>query len=233
MGQSSGMLRWRTHEARSAGARPDDIANPYAADRETPDDALTRSDATAEVAIVAAALADRAAFAPLYRRYAPEVYRFCLRRLRTREAAEDATSQIFIRVLASLGTFRGEAFAPWLFAIAHNTVINILRRRAEHTIVESIDLIDSAPGPEDAALAHDAAATLWRLLDHLPEDQRHVIELRLAGLRGPEIAVALGRSPGAVRMLQFRAMGHLREAFAQIDKHAANHTDQENDHDHR
>jgi RNA polymerase sigma-70 factor (ECF subfamily) len=194
---------------------------------ETDDDAAI----SAEAAAVAAAVVDRRALAPLYRRYAPEVYRFCLRRLRTREAAEDATSLVFERVLTSLHTFRGGAFAPWLFAIAHNTVVNITRRRSAVAMPDHYDATDPAIGPEAAAVASADAQELWRLLDALPDDQRQVIELRLAGLRGPEIAAALGRSPGAVRMLQFRAMTRLRAAFESHDPERWEMHVRENDHD--
>jgi DNA-directed RNA polymerase specialized sigma24 family protein len=64
---------------------------------------------------------------------------------------------------------------------------------------------------EDAAMAEEAAEQLHALLHHLPSDQRRVLELRAAGLRGEEIAVVLERSHAAIRMLQLRAVRHLRE----------------------
>jgi RNA polymerase sigma-70 factor (ECF subfamily) len=71
--------------------------------------------------LVALAKRDRAAFGPLYDRYADLVYRYCLRRLGNRETAEDATGQSFVKVLAALPTYRndGPSFRSWLFAIAH------------------------------------------------------------------------------------------------------------------
>lgn len=184
-----------------------------------------------EAEMAAAAVIDRRAFAPLYRRYAPDIYRFCLRRLRTREAAEDATSLIFERVLAGLPGFRGEVFAPWLFAIAHNTCVSFGRRHAAETLPESFDAPDLGPGPEAVVIAQDDAAILNALLDRLPDVQRHVIELRLSCLRGTEIATALGRTPGAVRMLQFRAMASLRHEFAALDPQIRATELTEDDHD--
>ena len=70
--------------------------------------------------LVAAARVDPHAFTLLYQRYVNTVHRYCYRRLGTREAAEDATSQIFMKVLASLPSCRNTSFRPWLFAIAHN-----------------------------------------------------------------------------------------------------------------
>src|SRR5680860_1421008 len=77
-----------------------------------------------DAAAVAAALADPAAFAVLYRRYATDVYRYCYRRLGNREATEDATSQIFTRAITGLGGLKGRPFRPWLFTIARNTLID-------------------------------------------------------------------------------------------------------------
>ena len=154
---------------------------------------------------------DPATFAELYVRYVDPVYRYCYRRLGSREAAEDATSQIFCHALEALPRCRGDAFRSWLFAIAHNVVADQFRRQAPHqTTDETAELTDPDPTPEERALATDASQSLRSLLARLPTDQRDVIELRLAGLTGAEIAAALGRSLGAVKMLQFRAIERLR-----------------------
>jgi RNA polymerase sigma-70 factor (ECF subfamily) len=163
-----------------------------------------------EAAVVVRARADPAAFAPLYERYLDPVYRYCYRRLGNREAAEDATSVVFTRALASIGNYQDGSFAGWLFAIAHNVVVDCHRRRRPVQALPEIEPADSAPSPEEAALAADERRSVRALLAALPEDQRRVLELRLAGLRGVDIAVALGRSPGAIKMLQLRAMTRLR-----------------------
>jgi RNA polymerase sigma-70 factor (ECF subfamily) len=166
-----------------------------------------------DAALVLRAQRDRRAFAPLYRRYVDPVYRACHRRLGDREAAEDATSLVFARALAGIADCRPASFRPWLFAIVHNTLANEYRQRAAHppSAHTATDLLhDPAPGPEDAALTQDARATVAALLAHLPPDQRQVVELRLAGLTGREIAQALGKSHGAVRVAQHRAVVRLR-----------------------
>ena len=73
---------------------------------------------------------------------------------------------------------------------------------------------DPAVGPEAAALAAEAGASVLDLLPQLPDDQRRVLELRLAGLKGPEIARALGRSHGSIRVAQYRAIARLRSLLA-------------------
>lgn len=180
------------------GAGP---AVPPAGDRADPSDGV----------LVAAAQADRQAFAPLYDRYVDPVYRYCLRRLGSREAAEDATSQVFAKALAALPAYRDRSFRGWLFTIAHNVVSDTRRqRRPVAPLADAEDRVDPASTPEEAALTADEGRALRALLVQLPADQRRIVELRLAGLTGVEIARVLGRSEGAVKMLQFRAVARLR-----------------------
>jgi RNA polymerase sigma factor (sigma-70 family) len=168
-------------------------------------------DVTQEAALVAQARDDPQAFAPLYARYLDPVYRYCYRRLGGREAAEDATSIVFAKALTALPRYRDGSFGGWLFAIAHNVVTDTYRRRRpEAPLVAAGDPVDRDPTPEEAALAADARQTVDTLLSSLPTDQRRVLELRLAGLTGAEIADALGRSVAAIKMLQLRAMTRLR-----------------------
>ena len=171
----------------------------------------------ADLALVRFAQRDPRAFAPLYGRYLDPVYRYCLRRLGDREAAEDATGQVFARALAALPRYRADgpgSFRAWLFAIAHNAVVDdrrVAAGRPQSPLAEADAVMARDPGPEEAALAADAGHRLRRLLHALPPDQRRIVELRLAGLTGPEIAVALGKRHGAVKVAQHRAFRRLRD----------------------
>jgi RNA polymerase sigma-70 factor (ECF subfamily) len=99
--------------------------------------------------VVARAQRDPTAFAPLYMAYVEPVYRYCYRRLGSREAAEDATSLVFERALRSLATFRGGSFRAWLFTIAHNAVTDAYRRRGTNPpFIEAMEVADPAPPPE-------------------------------------------------------------------------------------
>lgn len=163
-----------------------------------------------DAALVARAKLDRQAFAPLYRRYVDPIYRYCYRCLGSRAAAEDATSQVFLKALAALPGFGGGSFRAWLFAIAHNVVADAFRQPPGEPIEAAGDVPDGALTPEELLLAAEAQRSVRGILTRLPAEQRSVVELRLAGLSGAEIAQALGRSLGSVKMLQFRAVQRLR-----------------------
>ena len=166
--------------------------------------------------LVALAKSDPRAFAPLYARYFDPVYRYCYRRLGHPEAAADATSHVFAKALAALPGYREDApsFRSWLFAIAHNVITDDLRARRPVAPIDAAAYVAATgPSPEEAVLTDEAGCTVRRLLAQLPPDQRQILELRLAGLTGPEIAAALGRSLGAVKIAQVRAFARLRATF--------------------
>jgi RNA polymerase sigma factor (sigma-70 family) len=176
--------------------------------------AASLSGADDDATLVLAAQRDPRAFAHLYLRYVDPVYRYCHRRLGTKEAAEDATSLVFAKALAALPRYRVEnaSFRAWLFAIAHNAVVDVHRAAVVTRPLDAVaDRPGHEPGPEAALLAAEERRTVDGLLAMIAPDQRRVLELRLAGLTTAEIAVALGRNPGAIRAIQCRAAKRLRE----------------------
>ena len=181
-----------------------------------------------EAALIERAKDDPEAFGLLYDRYVEAVYAFCFRRLGTREAAEDATSQVFTNVLAALPRYRerDDAFRAWLFTIAYRVVHDRFRdrqRRPTAPLDHAAAVPDPAPSPEDAAVAADACETLTRLLGRLSADQRRIVELRLAGLNGEEIARLLGKRRNAVDVAQHRAIARLR---ALLDRETSGREDE-------
>lgn len=163
--------------------------------------------------LVARAKRDPAAFAALYARYLVPVYRFCLLRLGDPHEAEDATSVIFQKPLAALPGCRDDRFRPWLFTIARNAVTDryrARRNRPETLLDVARAVADREPGPEQIAVAGSEADRLRALLETLTDEQRAVVEIRLAGLTDTEIGRILGKRPGAVRAIQFRAIQKLR-----------------------
>lgn len=166
---------------------------------------------TDDAALVASARSDPRAFAPLYERYFDPVYRYADHRLGNSDRAADATSQVFVKALAALPNYRAGSFRSWLFAIAHNVVIDAAQRaKPEYALPVDWEMSDPGPTPEESAIARDDGRQLGRLLAQLTAEQREVIELRLAGLTGQEIADQLGRGLAATKSIQWRALARLK-----------------------
>lgn len=162
-----------------------------------------------------AAVTDRAAFATLYRRYLDRVYAYCFYLLGDHHDAEDATERTFLAALGAMARFTpaaGGTFRSWLFRIAHNQIANSLRsrRRRVATPIDSVpELVDDADPAGLVGLAEETRR-LRRALEALPDDRRQVVVLRFVdGLSAREIGSVLGRSEGAVRVLQHRALRQL------------------------
>ncbi|MGB3304861.1 MAG: RNA polymerase sigma factor [Thermomicrobiales bacterium] len=157
----------------------------------------------------------QAAFEALYDRYADRVLRYCRFRIENLADAEDTAAHILARAYGGFPPDRRSTFRAWLFTIAHHAVVDFYRRQGSRPRTRPLDtseehLTDPASTPEKLVLQQEDRRTLRRALATLSEDQRQVVELRLAGLKGAEIAAVVGRSHNAVKMLQFRALRRLR-----------------------
>ena len=169
------------------------------------------TESESDEALAARALHEPEAFTALYRTYAFDVYRYCYRRLENREAAEDATSQTFTNAYAGLKRLGHKPFRPWLFAIAHNVVVDAYRnRRATASLDDLYQQHDPGDSPESVAIGAESRGAVRMLLEQLPKRDREVVELRLAGLSGLEIAQTLGCSHAAVRVAHHRALERMR-----------------------
>jgi RNA polymerase sigma-70 factor (ECF subfamily) len=166
---------------------------------------------SSDAELVALAMEDRRQFSLLYARYLDPVHRYCYRRLGSREAAEDATSLVFTNALTAFPHYRHTSFRGWLFTIAHHVITDRYRGDHPESPLDTVaELHDGSASPEDLALAADERRSISELLECLPDHQRQVVELRLAGLTSAEIAEALGRSRSNVDVTQFRAVARLR-----------------------
>jgi RNA polymerase sigma-70 factor (ECF subfamily) len=136
--------------------------------------------------------------------------------VRDEEAARDATQQIFARALAGLSRYQETGqFRAWLYTIARNVLANDARgRQPTFTLEAAVETVDPGPTPEESATAALDRRALLDAVARLPDDQRQAVELRLAGLTGPQVAVAMGRSHDAIKKLQWRALEKLRGDLA-------------------
>jgi len=179
-----------------------------------------RGEGDPDLPAVLAAQADREGFEVLYRRYLDRVYAYAFYQLGDHHDAEDATERTFLAALRALPEFRdeGATFRAWLFRIAHNTLANALRSRSRRrTEPLPEDLQRAAPDADPAQLVAraDERRRILAAVRRLPDDRRQVILLRFVdGLSTREIAQVLDRSPGAVRVLQHRALRELASQLA-------------------
>lgn len=161
-----------------------------------------------ERALVEAAQKDPARFAPLYQAYFDRVYAYVVRRVRDRAEAEDLTSEVFRRALGGLARFewRGAPFGAWLMRIAANALADRWQRAQRQR-----DLADGEQRQEPVSEDLERRVLLFNLVRRLPEDQGRVIRMRFVEQKTiREIAAELGRSEGAVKQLQLRALEGLR-----------------------
>ena len=169
----------------------------------------------AEPRLVQAAQSDPAKFDALYELHFERVYAFAASRVRDRATAEDVTSEVFHKALANLPTYewRGVPFLAWLLRIAANAIVDHAKRAARELPAPD-DPPEQANDPnvqasEMRAIEH--RALLFRLVGQLPAIQKQVVLERFVEQRSiKEIAQRLGKTEGAVKQLQLRAVQNLR-----------------------
>jgi len=169
-------------------------------------------------ALVAAAQADPEAFAALYERYLPRVYRYLAAKASSPEDAADLTQAVFLKAFDSVGRFRpGKApFTSWLFRIARNSAIDANRRRRPAVSLEADSPFD-LPGeqlPEEEALRRERLQEIRAAVAKLKPNQRDLIALRYAGgLTINEIAPLIGKKPEAAKKQLQRTLRELKEHY--------------------
>lgn len=155
---------------------------------------------------------DHSAFTQIYERYAPAIYRYVYYRVGEVELAEDIQAEVFLRMLEGIHRYedRGWPISAWLYRIAHDRMIDSIRRRQGRSQVSLETWEGACDGPESTISARMEYEELRRTLGDLTADQREVIELRfMADLSIQEVAERLGRSEGAVKALQYRGIQSL------------------------
>src|SRR5438445_5078134 len=166
--------------------------------------------------LVESAQSDPAKFDALYELHFERVYAFAAGRVRDRATAEDVTSEVFHKALANLPSYewRGVPFAAWLLRIAANAIVDYAKRAAREFPASD----DPQEPPNDPVVqasevrAIEHRAQLFRLVKQLPAIQKQVVLERFVEQRSiKEIARRLGKTEGAVKQLQLRAVQNLRE----------------------
>lgn len=159
-----------------------------------------------------AAGGDTAAFGEIYRALLDPLYRYFYWNLSSPEEAEDLTEEVFLRCLRHLSSFNPAkaSFKSWAFRIAHNLLVDHLRKKGREVVSEGREKAGEAPSVEEEAEAEERRKAVREALRELPRRQRQVVTMKyFAGMSNAEVAEALGRSEGAVNALQHRALRKL------------------------
>jgi RNA polymerase sigma-70 factor (ECF subfamily) len=158
---------------------------------------------------------DRSAFADLYDTHVEAVYRYILYRVREPSDAEDLTSDVFTRAFANIHRYRwqGKSFLAWLYTIARNAVTDRRRRQRPTVDLENaFGLAEDGPTAHEHAVRGEEVDALRGAVKHLTTEQQEVLVLRFVeNMSSRQVANMLGKNEGAIRALQFRALGRLRK----------------------
>jgi RNA polymerase sigma-70 factor, ECF subfamily len=158
---------------------------------------------------------DRTALEQLYLIHFDRIYSYLQLSVGNRHDAEDLTDQTFIKMLESIDRFvwRQAPFSAWLFRIAHNLAMDHFRSgrrwQAEEEPPEHPALLE--PSAEDAALATIGRESMLGMIGSLSEDQQQVLTLKFVfNFSNGEVATILGKTEGAIKSLQHRALASLQ-----------------------
>lgn len=164
---------------------------------------------------------DNGAFGQLYETYFDRIYRYMAVRIGDRTEAEDITQQVFLNALRSIQSFKwkGAPFSAWLFRIAHNLLVDYLRKNKKVVTVPLEDsLIHSGNNPQLMAEHSLEMERVVSATKHLTKAQQEVISLRFAAdLPIAEAAKIMGKSEGAVKALQHSSIVALRKALLRAE----------------
>lgn len=188
--------------------------------KQKPEPAAAAEQAVIRERIARARAGDADAWGELYRQFAPAIFRFCRRAVPTREDAEDATMEIFIKVREKLSQYdAARPFSAWLYKVSANHCWDLLRRRKvrqdlETGEIEDLPLEHPNPGQLDQLIEKRNNEQVRRALDKLPARARMALVLRYyADMNYDEIAESLGVRRAFVGVVLLRARHLLRDAL--------------------
>jgi RNA polymerase sigma-70 factor (ECF subfamily) len=166
-----------------------------------------------------AQLGNRDALEELYLIHFDRIYSYLHLSVGNRHDAEDLTTQTFVRMLEAIGRFRWREvpFSAWLFRIAHNLAMDHFRANRRVQTEEKVPEPEGAEelSAEDQALHSLGRAGMLELIEGLSSEQRQVLTLKfLYGFANSEVATILGKTEGAVKSMQHRALASLQKQVA-------------------
>jgi RNA polymerase sigma-70 factor, ECF subfamily len=163
---------------------------------------------------------DREALEELYLLHFDRIYSYLHMSVGNRHDAEDLTTQTFMKMLESIKRFRWQSapFSAWLFRIAHNLAMDHFRAsrrwQPEEEVPEPVG--DAEPSAEAAAMQTIGRESMLELIEHLSQEQKQVLTLKFVfNLPNAEVATILGKSEGAIKSLQHRALVSLQKQITQ------------------
>lgn len=177
---------------------------------------------------------DSQALAEVYDRYAEPIYRYLFRYLGDAAQAEDLTGEVFLRLLQALGTRRAprERIDAWLYRVAHNLAMDWFRQRRKHGNLslherpdelerEELSGVRQEELPWQVLVKNQEEEQLRTALHRLTPEQQQVLLLRFGeGLKPAEVGALMGKSEGAIKVLQYRAVKRLKKLLAEEEKTA-------------
>jgi RNA polymerase sigma-70 factor (ECF subfamily) len=174
-----------------------------------------------ESVLAAAKTGDALALALLYREFQPGLLRYL--GAQAPADSEDLASEVWLDAAAGLRRFEGDesGFRRWLFTIAHRRLVDLHRRDARRrSLLGSLESPElGTPDCEAEVLASSDTEAALALIGELPRDQAAVVLLRVVGgFNASDAATIIGKTPGAIRVLQHRALKRLATRLAQMGR---------------
>lgn len=169
---------------------------------------------------------DSQAFGELYERYLDQIYRYVFYQVKDKMAAEDLTEEIFLKVWRSIGTFsgNGHSLSTWLYRIAHNHTMDYFRAKhnwlvSTEQLATGSETLGATEDPEQIVQNKLMQEEIMALVSTLPEQQKEIIILKfIEGLNNCEIEQITGRSQGAIRITQMRALSALQQKIKEKEE---------------
>ena len=160
------------------------------------------------------------AFGQLYDHYLPKIYRFVYIKVSSQTDAEDLTQQIFLNAWQNIKSFQFQGFSisSWFYRIAYNEVVDFYRTRKHHEPIETLpeEILSESPGTDQAFDQNIEIGKIKIALQKLEGDQQNVLLMKFVDeLSNKEIAQALNKSEGAIRVIQHRGLKQLKNYLSQ------------------